>query len=114
MRGRREKPIRLARRLRVNQTDAETVLWNRLRNRQIDGHKFARQVPIGGYICDFVCREKQIVIEVDGGQHAESAADVIRDRHLTSEGYRVLRFWNNDVLGNIDGVLLTIQSELGG
>jgi len=114
MRGRREKPIRLARRLRVNQTDAETVLWNRLRNRQIDGHKFARQVPIGGYICDFVCREKQIVIEVDGGQHAESAADAIRDRHLTSEGYRVLRFWNNDVLGNIDGVLLTIQSELGG
>ena len=107
MRGRREKPIRLARRLRVNQTDAETVLWNRLRNRQIDGHKFARQVPIGGYICDFVCREKQIVIEVDGGQHAESAADAIRDRHLTSEGYRVLRFWNNDVLGNIDGVLLT-------
>jgi very-short-patch-repair endonuclease len=66
MRGRNDKTIRLARRLRANQTDAETVLWNRIRNRQIDGHKFARQVPIGAYICDFVCREKQIVIEVDG------------------------------------------------
>jgi very-short-patch-repair endonuclease len=112
VRGRKEKPIRLARRLRANQTDAETVLWNRIRNRQIDGHKFARQVPIGHYICDFVCRERQIVIEVDGGQHAESAADAIRDRDLVDEGYRVLRFWNNDVLGNIEGVLLTIQAEL--
>ena len=112
VRGRKEKPIRLARRLRANQTDAETVLWNRIRNRQIDGHKFARQVPIGHYICDFVCRERQIVIEVDGGQHAESAADAIRDRYLVDEGYRVLRFWNNDVLGNIEGVLLTIQAEL--
>ncbi|TKW76978.1 MAG: endonuclease domain-containing protein [Bradyrhizobium icense] len=114
MRGRKEETIRFARRLRVNQTDAETVLWNRIRNRQIDGHKFARQVPIGGYVCDFVCRERQLVIEVDGGQHNESASDVIRDRRLNEEGYRVIRFWNNDVLGNIEGVLLTIQSELGG
>ena len=114
MRGPNEKSIRLARRLRVNQTDAEAVLWNRIRNRQIDGHKFARQVPIGGYICDFVCREKQIVIEVDGGQHAESAADAVRDARLVAEGYRVLRFWNNDVLGNLEGVLLTIQLELRG
>ncbi len=114
MRGPNEKSIRLARRLRVNQTDAEAVLWNRIRNRQIDGHKFARQVPIGGYICDFVCREKQIVIEVDGGQHAESAADAVRDARLVAEGYRVLRFWNNDVLGNLEGVLLTIQLERRG
>jgi very-short-patch-repair endonuclease len=114
VRGRKEETIRFARRLRVNQTDAETVLWNRIRNRQIDGHKFARQVPIGGYVCDFVCRERQLVIEVDGGQHNESASDVIRDRRLNEEGYRVIRFWNNDVLGNIEGVLLTIQSELGG
>lgn len=114
MRGHNEKPIRLARRLRANQTDAEAVLWNRIRNRQIDGHKFARQVPIGAYICDFVCREKQIVIEVDGGQHAESATDAIRDNYLIAEGYRVLRFWNNDVLGNLEGVLTTIQTELGG
>jgi very-short-patch-repair endonuclease len=114
MRGRKEKSIRLARRLRVNQTNAETVLWNRIRNRQIDGHKFVRQQPISGYICDFVCREKLLVIEVDGGQHNESAADAIRDRRLDEEGYRVIRFWNNDVLGNIEGVLLTIQSELRG
>jgi very-short-patch-repair endonuclease len=65
-------------------------------------------------ICDFVCREKQLIIEVDGGQHNESAADVIRDRRLSDEGYKVIRFWNNDVLGNIEGVLLTIQSALRG
>ena len=112
MRGCREEPIRLARRLRVNQTDAETVLWNRLRNRQIDGHKFARQVPIASYICDFVCRERRLVVEVDGGQHSESASDEIRDRRLNEDGYRVLRFWNNDVLGNLEGVLITIQTEL--
>jgi len=112
MRGHNEKTVRIARRLRVNQTDAETVLWNRIRNRQIDGYKFVRQVPILGYICDFVCRERRLVIEVDGGQHNESAADAIRDRRLMDEGYRVLRFWNNDVLGNTEGVLMTIQAEL--
>ena len=112
MRGRNEKTIRIARQLRANQTDAETVLWNRIRNRQIDGHKFARQVPMLGYICDFACRERHLIVEVDGGQHSESAADAVRDRRLSDEGYRVLRFWNNDVLGNIEGVLTTIQSEL--
>jgi very-short-patch-repair endonuclease len=112
MRGRNERTVRIARTLRVNQTDSETALWNRIRNRQIDGHKFVRQVPILGYICDFVCRERRLIIEVDGGQHNESAADAIRDRRLMDEGYRVLRFWNNDVLGNIDGVLVTIQAEL--
>ena len=114
MRGRKEETIRFARRLRVNQTDAETALWNRIRNRQIDGLKFVRQQPISGYICDFVCREKLLIIEVDGGQHNESAADVVRDRRLTEEGYKVIRFWNNDVLGNIEGVMLTIQSALRG
>ena len=111
MRGRSEKTVRIARQLRVNQTDAETVLWNRIRNRQI-GHKFVRQVPILGYICDFVCRERGLIVEVDGGQHNESSADVIRDRRLLAEGYRVLRFWNNDVLGNTEGVLMTIQAVL--
>jgi very-short-patch-repair endonuclease len=114
MRGRDDKTIRITRRLRANQTDAETVLWNRVRNRQIDGHKFVRQEPIAGYVCDFVCRERHLVVEVDGGQHNESAADVVRDRRLGEEGYRVLRFWNNDVLGNVEGVLITIQSELLG
>ena len=114
MRGPDRKSIRIARRLRVNQTDAEAVLWHRLRNRQIDGHKFVRQQPIIGYVCDFVCREKSLVIEVDGGQHNESADDVVRDRRLADKGYKVLRFWNNDVLANIDGVLSTIQSEIRG
>src|SRR5258707_31808 len=82
MRGENENTVRIARRLRANQTDAETVLWNRIRNRQIDGHKFVRQVPIGGYICDFVCREKLLIVEADGGQQNESAADVIRDRFI--------------------------------
>jgi very-short-patch-repair endonuclease len=103
-----KKTIRIARRLRVNQTDAETVLWNRIRNR----HKFARQVPINGYICDFVCRELSLIVEVDGGQHNESAADAARDRRLTEQGYKVLRFWNNDVLGNTEGVLTALQAEL--
>ena len=112
MRGHNERPIRIARQLRVDQTDAEKVLWNRIRNRLIDGHKFVSQVPILGYICDFVCREQRLIVEVDGGQHNESAADAIRDRRLTEEGYRVIRFWNNDVLGNTEGVLMTIQAEL--
>jgi very-short-patch-repair endonuclease len=111
MRGPDRKMIRIARRLRVNQTDAETVLWNRIRNRQIDGHKFVRQESIGNYVCDFVCRERRLIIEVDGGQHNESAADVIRDSRLVAEGFKVLRFWNNDVLGNLEGVLITIQAE---
>ncbi|MBO4226921.1 endonuclease domain-containing protein [Bradyrhizobium neotropicale] len=114
MRGRNEKMIRIARKLRANQTDAEIVLWNRVRSRQIDGHKFVRQQPIIGYVCDFVCREKCLIIEVDGGQHSESASDAMRDRRLAEEGYRVLRFWNNDVLRNLEGVLSTIQAELRG
>jgi very-short-patch-repair endonuclease len=91
-----------SRELRSNQTNAETKLWNRIRSRQINGHKFVRQQPIGRYICDFVCREKLVVIEVDGGQHAESKRDEVRDRYLHQRGYRVMRFWNNDVLLNIE------------
>jgi very-short-patch-repair endonuclease len=112
MRGPDRKMTRIARRLRVSQTDAETVLWNRIRNRQIADHKFVRQEPIEGYICDFVCRERSVIVEVDGGQHSESDSDAVRDRRLIAEGYRVIRFWNNDVLGNIEGVLTTIQTEL--
>jgi very-short-patch-repair endonuclease len=112
MRGPDQKTTKIARRLRVNQTDAEAVLWNRIRNRQIDQHKFVRQVPIDGYICDFVCREICLIIEVDGGQHNESAKDDFRDRYLAAQGFKTLRFWNNDVLGNIEGVLSVIQTEL--
>lgn len=113
MRGPDRRKTGIARRLRTNQTDAETVLWNRIRNRQIAGNKFVRQEPILDYICDFVCRERLLIVEVDGGQHNESATDAVRDRRLIEEGYKVLRFWNNDVLGNLDGVLITIHAELG-
>ncbi|NPV21938.1 endonuclease domain-containing protein [Bradyrhizobium aeschynomenes] len=112
MRGPDLKSVGLARRLRTAQTKAESALWIRIRNRQVDGLKFVRQMPIGGYICDFVCRERSLIIEVDGGQHSESARDFVRDGRLADEGYRVLRLWNNDVLGNIEGVLAAIQQEL--
>jgi very-short-patch-repair endonuclease len=111
MRGPIHRTVR-SRQLRVSQTDAETKLWNGIRNRQIDGHKFVRQQPIGRYICDFVCREKLVVVEVDGGQHSESARDEARDRYLRTQGYRVMRFWNNDVLSNVDGVLTVIDEAL--
>jgi very-short-patch-repair endonuclease len=112
MRGPDRKTTGVARRLRVNQTDAEAKLWRRLRDRQIASCKFVRQEAIDSYICDFVCRERKLVIEVDGGQHLESQRDLIRDRKLSEQGYRVLRFWNNDVLQNIDGVLLAIETAL--
>lgn len=111
MRGPRPAVTGFSRRLRVNQTDAEMKLWQHLRARQIDGHKFVRQAPVGPYFCDFICREQKLVIEVDGGQHADSRHK-IRDRYLTMNGYRILRFWNNDVLGNIEGVVSTICAAL--
>jgi very-short-patch-repair endonuclease len=103
-----------ARSLRRNSTDAEGKLWFHLRGRQLGGHKFVRQEPIGRYFVDFVCRERRVIIEVDGGQHSENLADEKRDAELTALGYRVLRFWNNEVLGNIDGVLETLLRELAG
>jgi len=112
MRGARETKTARSRELRSNQTDAEKKLWWRLRNRQITGCKFVRQEPVGPYICDFVCRELQLVVEVDGGQHEESKADKVRDAWLKAHNYRVMRFWNNDVLKNIDGVLEVISTAL--
>ncbi len=112
MRGPDRKATSLARKLRIHQTDAETKLWHRLRSRQIAGCKFVRQEPVSCYICDFVCRERKLVIEVDGGQHLESNSDIIRDRKLAEDGYCVLRFWNNDVLRNIDGVLQIIEATI--
>ncbi|HWA47774.1 MAG TPA: DUF559 domain-containing protein [Dongiaceae bacterium] len=94
-------------------TDAEQALWRSLRDRQLDGYRFRRQVPIGGYIVDFACLDVGLVVEVDGGQHAIHAdGDKVRDAWLAKEGYRVVRFWNNDVLGNREGVLLKIRDGL--
>ena len=91
---------------------AERLLWRRLQDRQLAGFKFRRQVPIGPYIVDFVCFAARLVIEVDGGQHAMSPADVRRDRWFAAQGFRLLRFWNNEVLDNLDGVLRTIADVL--
>ena len=101
-----------ARRLRSAPTDAETKLWYRLRARRLSGYKFVRQEPIGQYTVDFVCRDHRLIVEVDGGQHADSARDTVRDKWLTDRNYRILRFWNNDILGNMAGVLETIATAL--
>jgi very-short-patch-repair endonuclease len=103
-----------ARTMRAAPTDAEKKLWWHLRHRlAADGTHFRRQVRLGPYIADFVSHRARLVVEVDGGQHGESvAADAQRTRFVEGEGYRVLRFWNNDVLRNIDGVLEIIQRAL--
>jgi very-short-patch-repair endonuclease len=98
-----------ARTLRKNMPPAEARLWYFLRNRQLNGHKFIRQYVIGPYIADFVCREKKLIVEADGGQHMEAAEyDHRRTLFLESNGYRVLRVWNNEVFNNTQGVLETI------
>jgi very-short-patch-repair endonuclease len=101
-----------ARRLRKQMTDAERALWFLLRRKQIEAHRFRRQVPIGRYIVDFACLEARLVIEVDGSQHAESRADKERDAWLRSQNFRALRFWNNDVLHNQDGVIQLVLEML--
>ena len=94
-------------------TDAERALWQRLRFRQVLDCRFRRQRPLGQFIADFVCLERMLVIEVDGGQHAEMLEqDAKRTRWLESQGYRVLRFWDNQVLKEIDGVLEVVVGAL--
>jgi len=96
-------------------TDAEQALWQRIRNGQLYGARFRRQAMIGRFIADFACFTPKIVVELDGGQHAEQIAyDEERTRWLTSEGFSVLRFWNNDVLSNLDGVVESVAAALGG
>jgi very-short-patch-repair endonuclease len=102
----------VARRLRKHSTDTEGRLWRYLRDRQIEGFKFRRQQPVGSYVVDFVNLEKKVVIELDGGQHALHPGDRIRDEWLRAEGYKVLRFWDNQVFSNLEGVLEDIRSAL--
>jgi len=98
-----------ARKLRRDQTDAERRLWFRLRDRRLNGLKFRRQMPIKSYVVDFCCESAHLIVELDGGQHVERRdVDVRRTADLETYGYLVLRFWNNDVMRNIDGVLETI------
>ena len=95
-------------------TEAEKKLWFRLRLSQIGGHYFRRQVSIGNYAVDFACLKKKLIVEVDGGQHSwRKAEDDARTAELEARGYRVIRFWNNEVLENTDGVLLVIARTLG-
>jgi very-short-patch-repair endonuclease len=102
-----------ARTLRKQMTDAERLLWRHLRNRELGGWKFRRQYPVGSFIVDFICVEKNVVIEVDGGQHAENEAlDLQRSAYLNKMGYRVLRFWNNEVLQETEAVLEAIFANL--
>ncbi|MFC5069495.1 endonuclease domain-containing protein [Flaviflagellibacter deserti] len=116
----RSVPARLrssAKRLRRDMTDAERKLWFRLRAHRLDGLSFRRQTPIGAYIADFVCHEHRLVIELDGGQHAEdahAARDAIRDAELSRLGYHVLRIWNSDIFSNMDGVLEAIMVAVRG
>jgi very-short-patch-repair endonuclease len=93
-------------------TDAERKLWFALKDRRFAAFKFRRQVPVGSYVVDFICFESRLVIEVDGGQHADSVRDVERDSWLARNEFRVQRFWNNDVLQNLEGVLTSLLEQL--
>ena len=105
-----QRIMKTAKTLRKRSTDVEILLWRCLRDRQMEGLKFRRQQPIGRYIVDFVCFEKKIIIEVDGGQHAvETKKDTERDEWFRSQGFKVLRFWNNEVLANTQGVLEVVR-----
>jgi very-short-patch-repair endonuclease len=99
--------------MRADSTKAENLLWQALRNKQLEGLKFKRQVPLDGYILDFVCFDARLILEVDGGQHSGAARDIERDWHFASQGFRTLRFWNDEVERNIDGVCRKILSEAG-
>ncbi len=106
-----------ARRLRRTTTDVEKRLWHRLRKLDLDGSHFRRQVPIGPYIADFACMAVRLLIEVDGSQHGENrnkTRDELRTRWLEKEGYRVLRFWNNDITSNMDAVMEAIYAATYG
>ena len=90
--------------MRANQTEAETSLWNKLRDRRLAGLKFKRQVVIGNFIVDFVCMEHQLIVEVDGSQHVDNEYDTKRDEELGKRGFRTIRFWNNEILLDMESV----------
>lgn len=101
-----------AKTMRAVPTDSEHRLWQHLRAGRLPKFKFRRQQPLGNYIVDFVCLEARLIVELDGGQHHGSASDIARDAWLTSQGFVVLRFWNNEVFGNLEGVVERILVQL--
>jgi very-short-patch-repair endonuclease len=107
-----EMPNQNARRLRLESTDTERRLWAVLRDRRLAGYRFRRQHPIGNFIVDFACTKHHLIIEVDGSQHADSEDDQRRTSLLEAEGWRVIRFWDNDALTNTEGVLLAVLEAL--
>jgi very-short-patch-repair endonuclease len=112
---RNKEQVGFARELRQRHTDAEKALWTKLRNRELEGVKFRRQQPIGPYIVDFVSFQRRLIIEIDGGQHnegREKERDEKRTTKLKERGYRIVRFWNNEVLTNLEGVLERIRETL--
>jgi very-short-patch-repair endonuclease len=107
------KTLTRARRLRRDMTKAEKKLWYRIRGEQLEGHQFRKQVPLDPYILDFACLRKRLALEVDGSQHADiSATERERNQFLRAEGFVVIRYWNTEVLQNIDGVLLDLLTKL--
>lgn len=100
-----------AARLRRERTDAEDAFWQAVRNRQIDDYKFRFQHSLGPYVADFACLEGMLIVEIDGGQHSEEA-DAKRTAYIEALGFRVVRFWNNDVLTNLEGVITVVQAAL--
>ena len=113
MKDKKSQALARAKSLRTNQTDAEARLWYHLRAHRFLDLKFKRQKPVGRYIVDFVCWEQRLIVELDGGQHAEQMTyDQQRDAWLRSEGYTVLRFWNDDVMQQLEGVLERIRSAV--
>ncbi|WP_109807098.1 endonuclease domain-containing protein [Sphingosinithalassobacter portus] len=108
-RYRLERPTAQARELRNSATEAEKLLWARLRRSQLGGLKFSRQMPVAGFVADFMCRSEKLVVELDGSQHFDNAkSDAERTRRIEAQGFRVIRFWNSDVMTNMDGVLEAI------
>jgi very-short-patch-repair endonuclease len=109
------RPVKLVRELRRKQTDAESILWAKLRNSRLDGVKFRRQHPVGNYVVDFISLDTLLIIEIDGGQHNDPVKiieDEVRTLFLESKGYRVMRFWNSDIFENLIGVLEKIHESL--
>jgi very-short-patch-repair endonuclease len=103
-----------ARKLRDNETEEEWFLWSDIKDRRLQGHKFVRQIPLGPYVVDFLCRRLHLVVELDGVQHAESRYDVDRTAWLNRNGYSVLRYWNDEIRNEREAVLETILGVLEG